>query len=287
MRRLTFPCAAALLVATLFAAPAKAHDFWIEPAAYWTAPGVTTALTLQAGHGSERQRSRIPLRRVIRFTVSTPTGTSVDLHDGLTLGAPTADGAFRLTAPGGHVLALQTDNRAQSHLPAARYNAYLEDEGLASALAWRKQNHETDRDGAEIYSRQAKALIQVGPLGGDQRQVTRPLGLVLEIVPERSPYALPRAAPLPVRVYFEGRPPGRRPRQADQSLARRGARRDTHHRHDRPGAVRYPRPRPLAAERRLDQACATLQRSRFRDHLLEPQLRSPGRDPVTVATVYS
>lgn len=206
MRRLTFPCAAALLVATLFAAPAKAHDFWIEPAAYWTAPGVTTALTLQAGHGSERQRSRIPLRRVIRFTVSTPTGTSVDLHDGLTLGAATADGAFRLTAPGGHVLALQTDNRAQSHLPAARYNAYLEDEGLASALAWRKQNHETDRDGAEIYSRQAKALIQVGPLGGDQRQVTRPLGLVLEIVPERSPYALPRAAPLPVRVYFEGRP---------------------------------------------------------------------------------
>jgi uncharacterized GH25 family protein len=30
--------------------------------------------------------------------------------------------------------------------------------------------------------------------------------LVLEIVPERSPYAQPRPTQLPVRVFFEGRP---------------------------------------------------------------------------------
>lgn len=207
MRRFTFPRAAAALLAAIgFAVPAAAHDFWIEPAAYWTAPGAMTAMTLQAGLGPERQRSRIPLRRVIRFTASTPRGVSLDLRDGLTLGAATADGAFRLTAPGGHVLALQTDNRAQSHLPAVRYNAYLEDEGLTPAQAWREQNRQADRDGAEIYSRQAKTLVQVGPPGGDQKQVTRPVGLTLEIVPERSPYALPRATSLPVRVYFEGRP---------------------------------------------------------------------------------
>jgi uncharacterized GH25 family protein len=48
-------------------------------------------------------------------------------------------------------------------------------------------------------------LIQVGD-GGAQEAVTRPVGLALEIVPEVSPYALPRSTMLPVRVLYEGRP---------------------------------------------------------------------------------
>jgi uncharacterized GH25 family protein len=49
-------------------------------------------------------------------------------------------------------------------------------------------------------------LVQVGPPGADQPHVTRPIGLTLEIVPERNPYA-PRASDaLPVRVIYEGRP---------------------------------------------------------------------------------
>ena len=206
MRYFPIAHAAAVLAAAWIAAPAMAHDFWVEPTVYWMAPEATTGLTLQVGHGLDRQRSKIPQRRVTRFTASGPVGTVVDLRDRLTLGAEAADGAFRLAAPGTHVLALQTDNRAQSHLPAGRYNAYLEAEGLTPAQTWRHENHEADRESSEIYSRQAKALVQVGPPGGDQAQVTRPLGLLLEIVPEHSPYALPHTASLPVRVYFEGQP---------------------------------------------------------------------------------
>jgi uncharacterized GH25 family protein len=206
MRPIFIPQLSGLLAAACLATPALAHDFWVEPASYWTTPGAATSLTLQVGHGPERQRSRIPLRRVTRFTAQGAAGRSLDLRGGLTLGAGAADGAIRLAAPGGHVLVLQTDNRAQSHLPAARYDAYLEEEGLTPAQSWRAQHHEADREGAEIYSRQAKALVQVGPPGGDQGEITRPVGLTLEIVPERSPYALPRPASLPVRVYFEGRP---------------------------------------------------------------------------------
>jgi uncharacterized GH25 family protein len=192
----------ALAAAVVVASPAAAHDFWIEPDAYWIAPGATTSLTLQVGHGPDRQRTKIPQRRITRFTAD----KDLDLRGGLTLGGETADGAFRLTAPGAHVLALQTDDRAQSHLPAAAYNAYLKDEGLTSALTWRAQNHQADRDGAESYSRQAKAIVQVGPADGAAGEVTRPLGLKLEIVPERNPYAAPHGGRLPVRVYFEGRP---------------------------------------------------------------------------------
>ena len=71
----------------------------------------------------------------------------------------------------------------------------------------RDRTRRRDADGAENYSRRAKLIVQVGPLGaGSQEQVTKPLGLPLEIVPERSPYAEPQPATLPVRVIYEGRP---------------------------------------------------------------------------------
>ena len=35
---------------------------------------------------------------------------------------------------------------------------------------------------------------------------TRPLGLTLEIVPEKNPYTLAAAQKLPVRVFYEGKP---------------------------------------------------------------------------------
>jgi uncharacterized GH25 family protein len=64
-----------------------------------------------------------------------------------------------------------------------------------------------DQDGSENYSRCAKSILQVGPAGARlQGAVTVPIGLLLEIVPERSPYAESASATLPVRVLYEGPP---------------------------------------------------------------------------------
>jgi uncharacterized GH25 family protein len=123
------------------------------------------------------------------------------------LGATTGDATIALDRPGLHVIALETDYRAESHLPAARFNDYLAVEGLTPAIALRARQHRTDADGAEYYGRHAKALIQVGPpSAADLAMAARPVGLALEIVTERSPYAQPRAATLPVRVDYHGRP---------------------------------------------------------------------------------
>lgn len=113
---------------------------------------------------------------------------------------------FRL--PGTYVIALESDNRGRSALPAARFNRYAEEEGLAPALEQRKHAHEMKADASESYRRVAKAIVQVGAAErtSADSNVTRPIGLTLEIVPERNPYAEPRASRLPVRVFFEGRP---------------------------------------------------------------------------------
>lgn len=184
-----------------------AHDFWLQPSEYWTSPDALTSMTLQVGHGPFRQRSPIPARRITRFQAIAPKGAVIDLHEQLRMGEASKDGDFRLENPGAYVLVLQTDDHAQTHLPSIRFNDYLRVEGLTPALEQRARLHQMDADGSERYSRCAKSIVQVGPLGaGSQGQVTKPVGLPLEIVPEANPYAVPRSAILPVRVIYAGRP---------------------------------------------------------------------------------
>jgi len=205
-RRLPGAFTLALLLACS-GSPVHAHDFWVQPSTYLVPAGTIIPMTLQVGHGTARQRSPIPLRRIARFDALAPDGAKTDLKGRLHLGSASEDGHFALQKPGAHVIVLQTDNRAQTHLPSLRFNDYLKAEGLTPALYQRTRLHRMDRDGSENYSRCAKSIVQVGLRGaGSQRQVTRPVGLPLEIVPDRSPYAVPGSATFPVHVLYMGRP---------------------------------------------------------------------------------
>jgi len=198
---------AAVLIGICATSLCHAHDFWLQPAEFWLRPDSTTAMTVQVGHGPYRQRSPIQPNRIAHFAAIAADGTPIDLHGELHLGGNTSDADLKFRAPGAYVLVLETDARAQSHLPAIRFNDYLKTEGLTPALLQRERTHRMDADGSENYSRRAKSLVQVGfPGAGSQAQVTRPVGLPLEIVPEVSPYQQPRPANLPVRVLYEGRP---------------------------------------------------------------------------------
>jgi uncharacterized GH25 family protein len=196
-----------LLLLALCPGLAAAHDFWIQPDEFWTQPQAMTPITLQVGHGAQRQRSPIPMSRIERFEAFAPGGARLDLRGRLELGGDTADGHIQLQAPGTYVLVLQTDNRAQSYQSATRFNDYLQAEGLTAALEYRRRTHRMDVEGSESYSRVSKAIVQVGgPAGQSQAEVSRELGLPLEIVLERSPYAQPQVATLPARVIYEGQP---------------------------------------------------------------------------------
>jgi uncharacterized GH25 family protein len=185
----------------------EAHDFWLQPREYWISPNTRTAMTLQVGHGPFRQRSPIPARRITRFEDIAPKGAILDLREQLRLGQGAEDGDFQLDHPGVHVLVLQTDDGAQTHLPSIRFNDYLQVEGLTPALEQRARLHRMDADGSERYSRCAKSILQVGPPdAGSQAQVSKPVGLPLEIVPDANPYAVPRSAILPVHVIYAGHP---------------------------------------------------------------------------------
>ena len=186
-----------LLVGLCCARASSAHQFWVQPNEFWLAPPAELSVSLQVGDVNMRQESPIAPRRITRFEAIGPTGAAVDMRAG----------AARLDKSGAYLVALETDTGAYSRQSAARFNEYLETEGLTPALEYRTRTHQLHVDGFERYSRTAKSIVLVGRYGRQaQRHVTRPLGLKLEIVPQVSPYADPHPTRLPLRVLYEGRP---------------------------------------------------------------------------------
>lgn len=188
---------------SLAAGAAQAHDMWLQPLRFWIPPDATVPVSAYVGHGKNRERWTVADNRLLVLRSLGPTG-AVDQRARLRPGALAGDLPIRLTGNGTHVLVLESGH-AESNLPALRFNDYLKEEGLTPAKRLREATRRTDAPGREIYSRRAKALIQVGPLSGQQPQVTRPVGQTLEIVPERNPYAT-AAGPLPLRVFYNGKP---------------------------------------------------------------------------------
>ena len=201
-RKLAGPAVALSLLAAL---PATAHDFWLQPDNFRVAPGGTTAMSLQVGHGKDRQKSLMAKDRVVRFE-SVSTAGHLDRRGELRLGDANANSALKFTVPGVHVLAFET-NGTYSELPAIRFNDYLKAEGLTPAITQRANTKATDKPGRETYSRRAKALVQVGAYKpADDAVVTKPVGLTLEIVPQTNPYAPGFKGKLPVRILYMGKP---------------------------------------------------------------------------------
>src|SRR3954454_18343433 len=133
------------------ASSVSAHDFWIDPSAFWVQPEAVTPVTLQVGHGPARQRSPIAFRRITRFEAIGDAGVVLDQRAGLHLGAALNDGDLALPTAGAYVVVLQTDDLAQTHLPALRFNDYLESEGLTPALKQRAALHKMDAEVSENY----------------------------------------------------------------------------------------------------------------------------------------
>jgi len=185
----------------LIATPVMAHDFWLQPTRFQLAPNAPLEATFLVGHAALRERW-LNNDRIVAMK-SFFAGRPTDVRGGLRTGE--VDLVTRFSAPGLHVLGMQS-NYAFSDLPAIRFNDYAKEEGLALITAARKRSGNAAKPGRERYSRRAKSLIQVGTqTAANQGQATRPIGLKLEIVPDRNPYALDASRMLPVHVLYNGR----------------------------------------------------------------------------------
>ena len=194
-----------IIIPLLLAGSASAHDFWLQPLSWQAAPGVAMPFVVEVGHGSFRQQWGADGGHLLTLRDFAHSG-SVDLRPLFKPGGTVPHLTRVFERPGLHIVSL-VSTYAVSILPSIRFNDYINVEGLTPAIEARKRDGTMNSNGREVYSRRAKALVQVGPAtANDDALATRPIGQTLEIVPLRNPYSLGADHILPVQILYAGRP---------------------------------------------------------------------------------
>ncbi|HEV8578457.1 MAG TPA: DUF4198 domain-containing protein [Thermoanaerobaculia bacterium] len=177
----------------------RAHDFWIEPSTFTPAAGQRVAFRLRVGQelrGDPLPRDPNLMQRFVSFG---PAGETP------VVGRAYMEPAGILTFPSSGLDVIVYDSgRSPLALEAAKFEDYLEQEGLEKISALRAGQGQSGAPGKEVFSRCAKTLLAVG--GGAAGGYDQVVGQRLELVPEANPYALAGGGELPVRLLYQGKP---------------------------------------------------------------------------------
>ncbi len=186
-----------LLVLLTTAAPAHAHDHWLELTR--TATGTVVHHHVGEGLVSELSRAWEP-HKAARAELIGPKGAVVDLlaqHPKPGTAPPAL--ALGVLPAGTHLLLLDR-KPVEITLEGAKFRDYLAEEGIDVALARRGVTVDFTRPGRERYARYLKAIVD----GRDAAMVRAVRGQRLEITPLG---AIPAAgASLSFRVVLDGKP---------------------------------------------------------------------------------
>jgi uncharacterized GH25 family protein len=192
----TITCA--LVLTVLGAANLAAHYTYIVPQQFRVASGDTVVIGFHSGDGFPE--STAILKRIQEPAIHTPQGRLPIVgfkEDGKRLAA-----AINV-AHTGHVIVTAVNATAIEDMKPAEFEQYLTEEGLGHIVAARKERGEVEKPGKERYTMYAKTILLSGAPGDGYRI---PVGLPLEIVPEKDPYSLRSGEALPVRVLLRGAP---------------------------------------------------------------------------------
>lgn len=187
MRKLAF-------ILGLLAAPAAAHEFWLEPLAYQVeADGNLTAHIVNGQDFKGVKLPFVPQRfaHFITFVDGNSMQVSSRVGDNPALDqAPVSEGL--------NVVAYQARNSTVDYETWEKFKKFLDHKDLGDQLA----NHEARgfplENFTEVYSRYSKTLIGVGSAAGPDKRV----GLETEIVALTNPYTDDLSAGMRVQLFY-------------------------------------------------------------------------------------
>lgn len=194
-----------LLLASLlafFLAPTLAHEFWLEPVRFRLDPGEGFRMRFFVGENLMGENWGNKSKRLLSMTHYMPNNVQQDLLKTAT----ESDSAYvdlRFNEEGTHLVAVSSKN-SFIELDAAKFNAYLEEDGLREVLEHRRKTHTDTLPARELYSRFSKCILQVSePLSATFGQK---VGTPLEILPITNPYALRQGERMAIKVLYDGVP---------------------------------------------------------------------------------
>lgn len=180
----------------------QAHEFWMAPSKYYYAPGESLSLDFRVGEDFIGEAWEVKKERFERFEIHQQKNVQ-DVKSFLKGGDQEAFTFPLSSSEGSHVIVMQT-NHAFSELDGEKFNAYLKEDALDEAYAYRKKNNQLDKIGKELYARYSKVIFQVGDKVDDGYK--KSTGLPLEIFVEQNPATLKVGNKVSFKLMFEGKP---------------------------------------------------------------------------------
>ena len=187
--------------------PAAAHDTWMQPRRTMVLPGTIAQIDLTSGDKFAAFDAAIKPDRVATARARL-SGKTVDVQ----LGGPekkSLELRVPLSDPGIATIWLSLAPKS-IELNRKEVQHYLDEIGAPELLTQAWHGAKGSKPWREIYSKHAKTFVVVGRPGRVKadRSWSEPVGMPLEIVPEKDPTMLRAGDEFPVRVLRNGAPLG-------------------------------------------------------------------------------
>ncbi len=208
-RRMLGSVTAVVLMITVAAVVADAHDLFLKPRDFVVRPGAEVKVQVLNGTFTTSEGA-VARDRLRDLTIVGPAGLSHPERSGWTEGAKVSEWRITLREPGTHVLGASLAPRT-IRLAGTQFNDYVRDEGLPDVLAARKAARQLGDSAHERYAKHVKALVRVQESkaaagAGTDTAYRTALGYPVELVPLDDPYTLRAGGMLRVRALADGQP---------------------------------------------------------------------------------
>jgi len=184
-----------------FISSLSAHEFWLNPDKFIYKRGENINIRFLVGENFAGENWKGNLEKVQSLKLYYG-GVSDDISK--YLGTNAGDSIQLTMLDEGTCLVAFNSTNSYIELEGAKFNEYLEEDGLTNALEFRKQNGETDSMGREFYQRCAKTLFQTGKVKDKTYSVVT--GLPVDIIPASNPYQLKNNDSLRLKIVYKEQP---------------------------------------------------------------------------------
>jgi len=181
----------------------RAHDTWLQPERFAATPGATFLADLSSADGFGEFQTAIKPDRVAKM-IGRLGGADLPLGPGAAT-EKTLRFPVTVTRPGVAVMGVELKPRLLE-LEPDKIETYFREIHAGEELREVWAAVPEPRRWRESYVKNAKAFVRVGEPPAGDRTWAEPLGLALEILPERDPTTLREGDALPVRVLRGGKP---------------------------------------------------------------------------------
>ncbi len=189
-----------LLLILVTLSSAAAHDLYLLPERFHVKNGEVLTIAMHNGDAFPESEANAPIQRLRQVSLRSASATAEvnTLHD---VGKETF-GTVTVPGSGDLWLTVRSIPNFISMKPG-EFISYLKEEGLNHVLEARVKSGDSGNPSRERYSKFAKSLLVAGELNDEYR---KPVGFLIEIVPEKDPYRLHVGDSLPVQIFFRGQP---------------------------------------------------------------------------------